>query len=199
MQSLFDFIITPKNERYDNKKYIDDSELLLNTEISDHRYVSRAGVVVSIPKSYKGEIKIKDEVILHHNVFRRWYDQYGVEKNSRSYFKENMYLVRPDQIFLYKRNNKWHAVDGYCFIKPIVSNNMFSDDKEIPFIGVAKYVDKKFNHIEKKDLVGFTPSSEYEFIIDGERLYRVLNNSICIKYERQGNEKEYNPSWTKGS
>ena len=51
--------------------------------------------------------------------------------------------------------------------------------------------------IEKEDLVGFTPSSEYEFIVGGERLYRVQTNEISIKYERQGNEKEYNPSWAK--
>ena len=49
----------------------------------------------------------------------------------------------------------------------------------------------------KEELVGFTPNSEYEFIIDGERLYRVLNKFITIKYEYQGNEEEYNPSWAK--
>ena len=54
---------------------------------------------------------------------------------------------------------------------------------------------KNLKDIYKEDLVGFTPSSEYEFIIDGERMYRVPTNSISIKYERQGNEKEYNPSW----
>jgi hypothetical protein len=27
-------------------------------------------------------------------------------------------------------------------------------------------------------------------------MYRVRIQSITIKYERQGNEKEYNPSWT---
>ena len=68
-------------------------------------------------------------------------------------------------------------------------------EKEIPYRGIIKYVDKQLKDIQKEDLVGFTPSSEYEFIIDGERLYRVLTNSISIKYERQGNEKEYNPSW----
>ena len=41
----------------------------------------------------------------------------------------------------------------------------------------------------------FTPGSEYEFIVDGEKLYRVPTNKITIKYEYQGNEKEYNPSW----
>jgi len=199
MQSIFNFIVKPKNERYDNKKYIDGKELLLNTEIFHHQYVSRRGIVLAIPRENNTNIKVNDEVIVHHNVFRRWYDQYGKEKNTKSFYKENEYFVQPDQIYLYKRNNKWYAPDGYCFIKPIVSNDIFSNDKEIPFRGIIKYVDKKLKDIQKEDLVGFTPSSEYEFIVDGERLYRVLTNSVSIKYERQGNEKEYNPSWTESS
>jgi hypothetical protein len=197
MQSIFDFIIKPKNKRYNNTKQIGDSELLLNSEISDHRYVSRSGIVLGLPKAEKTNIKIGDEVIVHHNVFRRWYDVRGVEKNSRAYYKEDKYFVRSDQIFLYKRNNQWHALKGYCFIKPIVSNNVI--EKEVPLRGIIKHVDKELSNIEKGDLIGFTPSSEYEFIIGGERLYRVPTNSISIKYERQGNEKEYNPSWTESS
>ena len=104
-----------------------------------------------------------------------------------------MYFVKADQIFLYKRNNKWNAPKGYCFIKPIKSNNII--EKEVPLRGIIKYVDKQLIDIQKEDLVGFTPMSEYEFIVDGERMYRVLTNSISIKYERQGTEKEYNPSW----
>ena len=199
MQSIFDFIIKPKNKRYNNTKQIGDSELLLNSEISDHRYVSRSGIVLGLPKAEKTNIKIGDEVIVHHNVFRRWYDVRGIEKNGRAYYKEDKYFVRPDQIFLYKQNNKWIAPDGYCFVKPIVSNNILLNEKEIPLRGIIKHVDKNLKDIYKEDLVGFTPSSEYEFIIDGERMYRVPTNSISIKYERQGNEKEYNPSWTESS
>ena len=195
MQSIFDFIIKPKNKRYNNTKQIGDSELLLNSEISDHRYISRSGIVLGLPKAEKTNIKIGDEVIVHHNVFRRWYDVRGIEKNGRAYYKEDKYFVRPDQIFLYKQNNKWIAPDGYCFVKPIVSNNILLNEKEIPLRGIIKHVDKNLKDIYKEDLVGFTPSSEYEFIIDGERMYRVPTNSISIKYERQGNEKEYNPSW----
>mgnify|MGYP001345249893 FL=1 len=199
MQSIFDFIIKPKNKRYNNTKQIDGSELLLNSEISNHQYVSRNGIVLGLPKAEKTNIKKGDEVIVHHNVFRRWYDVRGVEKNGRAYYKENKYFVRPDQIFLYKQNNKWITPDGYCFVKPIVSNNVLLNEKEIPLRGIIKYVDKNLKDIHKEDLVGFTPSSEYEFIIDGERLYRVPTNSISIKYERQGNEKEYNPSWAASS
>jgi hypothetical protein len=194
MQSISDFIIKPKNKRYNNTKQIGDSELLLNSEISDHRYVSRNAIVLATPLINKTDIKVGDEVIVHHNVFRRWYDVRGIERNSRSYYKEDKYFVKPDQIFLYKRNNKWHAPKGYCFVKPIISNNII--EKEVPLRGVIKHVDKDLVDIEKEDLVGFTPSSEYEFIVGGERLYRVQTNEISIKYERQGNEKEYNPSWT---
>ena len=195
MQSLFDFIIKPKKERYDNIKQIGDQELVLNSEISNHQYVSRIGIVLAIPKAEDTDIKVGDEVIIHHNVFRRWYDVRGIERNSRSYWEDNKYFVKSDQIFLYKRNNKWHAPKGYCFVKPIQSNNILLE-KEVPLRGIAKYVDKELKDINKNDLVGFTPSSEFEFVVDGERLYRVLTNSISIKYERQGNEKEYNPSWT---
>ena len=193
MQSLFNFIVKPKNERYDNKKYIDGQELLLNTEISDHRYVSRNGIVTAIPKSQETEIQVGDEVIVHHNVFRRWYDVRGKEKNSRSYYKEDEYFVTSDQIFLYKRNTDWQAPKGFCFVKPIESNDII--EKEVPLRGIIKYVDKELKDIQEEDLIGFTPMSEYEFIVDGERMYRVLTNSISIKYERQGTEREYNPSW----
>jgi len=195
MQSIYDFIIKPKYKRYTNTKQIGDSELLLNSEISDHRYVSRNGIVLGLPKAINTNIKIGDEVIVHHNVFRRWYNIRGIEKNSRSYYKEDKYFIRLDQIFLYKQNNKWIAPEGYCFVKPIVSNNVLLNEKEIPLRGIIKHVDKALKNIHKEDLVGFTPSSEYEFIVDGERLYRVPTNSISIKYERKGNEKEYNPSW----
>ena len=172
MQSIFNFIIKPKQERYDNKKYIDGKELILNSELADHRYVSRVGIVTALPKSEKTEIKVGDEVIVHHNVFRRFHDAKGIEKNSRSYWKEDKYFVTADQIFLYKRNNMWYAPKDYCFIKPIKSNNII--EKEIPLRGIVKYLNKNFNKIKVNDLVGFMPSGEYEFIVDGERLYRVL-------------------------
>jgi len=193
MQSLFNFIVKPKNERYDNKKYIDGQELILNSELADHRYVSRTGIVTSIPKSESTEIQVGDEVIVHHNVFRRWHDNRGKEKNSRSYYEEDKYFVNSDQIFLYKRNNKWSAPEGYCFLKPIESNDVI--EKEIPFRGIVKYLNQELDDIKVGDLVGFMPGGKYEFIIEGERLYRILTKFITIKYERQGTEKEYNPSW----
>ena len=199
MRSLFHFIVKPKNGRTNNKINVGEKELIVNTELQNHQYVNREGVVLNTPKNEKTDIKKGDEVIVHHNVFRRFYDVRGKEKNSKSYFDEETYFVDSGQIFLYKRNKKWYAPKNYCFIKPIKSNNIFSTNKEKPLMGIIKYSNKMLikNGIKEGSLVGFTPRSEYEFLIEDERLYRVTTDSIAIKYEYQGDEEEYNPSWGK--
>jgi len=196
MKSVYNFVVTPKGERYNNSKKVGDSELILNTEIFNHQYVNREAKVISTPIIGDTDIKPKDTVIVHHNVFRRWYNVKGVEKNSKAYFNEDTYFISHDQIFLYKRNDKWIAPKGYCFVKPLKAVDQFNIESEKPLQGIVKYSDGTVN---VNDLVGFRPSSEYEFIVDGERLYRVLSNFITIKYEYQGNEEEYNPSWAKSS
>ena len=192
MKSVYNFVVTPKGERYNNKKKIGDSELILNTEIYNHQFVNRTAIVKSIPLIGDTDIQPGDEVIVHHNVFRRWHNVKGIEKNSRSFFDEKTYLINQDQIFLYKRNDTWNAPKGYCFVKPLKARNPLNVDLEKPLQGIVKYSD---GTVEVNELVGFRPSSEYEFIVDGERLYRVLSNFITIKYEYQGDEEEYNPSW----
>jgi hypothetical protein len=195
MKAYKEFIISPIGKRYNNSAKIDDRELILNTEIFNHQFVNRKAKIIATPLLFQSPLKVGDEVIVHHNIFRRWHDVKGMERNSRSYIGDNRYLTSIDQIYLYKRKD-WKAIPGYSFVKPLVSIDKLSNDIERPLIGVIKYSDGTFN---KEELVGFTPNSEYEFIVDGERLYRVLNKFITIKYEYQGNEEEYNPSWAKSS
>ena len=196
MKAPFDFVIEPKGNRYNNTKKVGDKDLILNTEVFNHQFVNREAIVKSVPTAYNTKIKLGDTVIVHHNVFRRWLDVKGKEKNSKSYFNENTYLVKPDQIFLYKRQYDWLAMDGYCFVQPIKQRNSLDVETEEQCIGIVKYTDG----INKTgELVGFTPFSTYEFIIDGKRLYRVMNKFITIKYEYQGDEEAYNPSWAQSS
>ena len=195
MKSLYNFIIKPNGERYNNKKKIGDKELILNAEIYHHQYVNREAIVLETPVINNTLIKKGDIIIIHHNVFRRWHNINGVEKNSKNWLKKGIYAIYEDQIFAYKRNKNWETLKGYCFVKPIHSKNKFSNEKEQPLVGVMKYKDNNLSNISNGDLVGFTPDSEYEFIIDDERLYRVLTKEITIKYEYKGQEEEYNPSW----
>ena len=196
MKSVYNFVVTPIGKRYNNTKKVGDSELILNTEIFNHQYVNREAIVISTPIIGETNIEPGDTVIVHHNVFRRWHDLSGKEKNSKCFFNESTYLVNFDQIFLYKRDDTWIAPKGYCFVKPLKSTDNFDVDQEKPLQGIIKYSD---GTIEENTLVGFMPGSEYEFIVDGQRLYRVLSNFITIKYEYQGDEEEYNPSWAQSS
>ena len=196
MKGVFNFLVEPRGERYSNKKDNNGKELILNTELQNHSYTNRYAVVKAIPLVYETDIKEGDEVIVHHNVFRRFHDIRGVEKNSKSYYDENLYFVNMDQIFMYRSDDKkWIANDGYCFVKPLKETKAFADNYEKPLVGIIKYKDNKDSGFEVGDLIGFLPSSEYEFIIDGQRLYRIPNKFITIKYEYKGDEVEYNPSW----
>ena len=192
MNSIYSFIIKPKEKRYNNTKKVQNKNLILNTSIEDHNFVSRSAIVISVPKAFNTNIKPGDEIIVHHNVFRRFYDIQGNEKNSTNHFKENLYFCYLDQIFLYKQNNNWKATDGFCFVQPIKKqiDTIISEDNEEPLKGLVTYSDGVYS---KDTLVGFSPDSEYEFIIDKKRLYRVPIKSITIKYDIKGTEESYNP------
>jgi co-chaperonin GroES (HSP10) len=153
--------------------------------------------VVSVPIAYKTDIKVGDTVIIHHNVFRRFYDMKGKQKNSRSYFKEDLYFCSSDQIYLYKTDTEWKSFGDRCFIKPLKNIDHLKLDKERKLIGILKYGNDSLKELEINpgDLVGYTPFGEFEFIIEGQRLYCMKSNDIVIKYEYKGNEEEYSPSW----
>ena len=72
--------------------------------------INSTGVVKALPTVGDTNIQIGDEVILHHNVFRRWYNAHGIEKNSRSFIDENTYCVSRPDIF-YKHKDEWLAPD----------------------------------------------------------------------------------------
>tara|TARA_R110000868_G_scaffold44_1_gene579 strand:+ start:72 stop:698 length:627 start_codon:yes stop_codon:yes gene_type:complete len=198
MQSVFNFIVKPLGDRYNNKVKVDDKELILNTKIESFKSVNNLAEVVSTPLAYSTGIKKGDIVLIHHNVFRRFYDIRGNQKNSRAYFMDDLYFCDLDQIYLYKRENKWQTFGDRCFIKPLKNIDYLKLDKEQRLIGILKYGNDALNKlkINPGDLVGYTPFGEFDFIIDGERLYCMKSNDIVIKYEYKGDEAEYNPSWT---
>ena len=193
MKSLYQFIIKPLNKRYDNTKKINDKTFIVNTSIEDHQFVSKKALVVATPAAYATKINIGDELYVHHNIFRRYYDMKGREKNSSTYFKDNLYFAYPDQIYMY--NNKSHL--NYCFVKPILNKEYLENRKEQPNVGILKYGNSFLEALKIKPgaLVTFTPNSEFEFIINNERLYCMKSNDIALTHEYEGNEKEYNPSW----
>ncbi len=201
MKSVFDFIVIPDGKRYNNEVDVNGDKLIVNSSIENFKLINRTATVLTVPTAFETPIQEGDKVIIHHNVFRRYYNHQGKEVNSSKYFKDNMYFCQLDQIYLYKRMVQWHPFNNRCFVAPIVNKDDLDLSKEKKHLGILKHGNKSLEskNIKPGDIVGFTPNSEFEFVIDNELLYCMRTKDIVIKYENKTSETQYNPSWAKSS
>ena len=187
MNSTYDFLVTPLSERYQNTKKIGEVEVIINANIENFKSVSKLGKVISTPLILESDIKAGDIVCLHHNVFRRWYDVKGKERNSRGYFKDEMYFAGIDQVYLYHNGHEWKSFLDRCFVAPLKDQ----DQK-----GIIKYDNRLLNEkgISKEDVVSFKPDREFEFILNDQLLYCMKSKDILIKHGRKEDKEKHNNS-----
>lgn len=187
MRSPHGFLVSPVGDsRYNTKK----DGLIISTSKEDARNSNRFAEVVELPVNYSGPVQKGDTLVVHHNVFKYYNDIQGRERSGRSFIKDNLFLVEPDQWFMYKSTDgEWRTHDKYCFIEPKPLNNFWMAVPGIEYhlVGEVAYSNKQLESIgiNKGDMVGFMPESEYQFDIDGKTLYRMFTNHICIKIENE--------------
>lgn len=185
MRSPYNFVVRPVNgRRYDNVVDMGGIELITSVSLEDHTVSNRYAEVIETPISYTGEIEKGDILLVHHNVFKFYFDMKGRKKSGRSFFKDDLFFVDYDQFFLYNHNGKWKSHSDYCFIKPAEKEEhyLISSGTEQPLVGYVKYPDSILESIGLKegDKVSYLPHSEYPFEIDGEKLYRMKSNRVAI-------------------
>lgn len=186
MKSPFYFIVKPKEgKRYDNTKTIGGIEFITSTSEEDYKFSNRYAEVVEAPLGYTGPIVPGDTLLVHHNVFKFYNDIKGRQKSGKSFFKDDIFFIEPDQFFMYKHDEEWHAYDRYCFVKPLPVQDCYIKKplKEEPLMGIMAYPnDYLISHgISANDVICFKPDSEYEFTVDGEKMYRMFDHQITMK------------------
>ena len=186
MKSPYLFIAKPlDNKRYNNTKKIGDMDFITSTSEEDHVASNRFAEVVATPITYDGPIKPGDMMLVHHNVFKFYNDMYGRRQSGRSYFKDDLFFIEPDQFYLYHNGDQWNTHGRYCFTKPVSVEEyyMYKNTNEEPLVGEIKYSNDylKSQDVNPGDKVCFKPESEYEFEVDGEKLYRMYDHQITIK------------------
>lgn len=197
MRSVYDFIIKPVGKRYDNEVKVGEHTLITNSSIESFKHVNNIAEVVETPVAFATSIRKGDLIIVHHNVFRVFYDMKGIKKNSRSFLKDDLFFCAVDQVYLYKRTNTWKSFGDRCFVAPVKNKDFLSTDKVADLIGILKIGNSSLEEsgINPGDIVGFTPNSEWEFVVDNQIMYCMKSNDIVIKYGLDRNEEEYNSRW----
>ena len=197
MRSVYDFIIKPVGKRYDNEVKVGEHTLITNSSIESFKHVNNIAEVVETPVAFATPIRKGDLIIVHHNVFRVFYDMKGIKKNSRSFLKDNLFFCAVDQVYLYKRKDTWKSFGDRCFVAPVKNKDLLSTDKVADLIGILKIGNSSLEEsgINPGDIIGFTPNSEWEFVVDNQIMYCMKSNDIVIKYGLDRNEEEYNSRW----
>jgi hypothetical protein len=186
MKSPHYFVVRPYNgRRYDNIRKYGDNEFIISSSQEDHTVTNRVGVVDSVPLGYDGSIKPGDHIVVHHNVFRLYYDMKGRERSSWNHYKEDIFIVEMDQVFLYRDpNGEWQSPYPFCFVSPIDKDNEFGvsyDNSAYKILfGKIEYIPSNIV-LNKGDIVSFQPESEYEFRIDDKLMYRIKIRNLCLR------------------
>ena len=185
MKSPFYFIVKAiDGKRYNNTKTIGTVDFITSSSEENHKASNRNAVVCETPLNYNGPIQVGDILLVHHNVFKFYNDMKGRQKSGKSYFKDDLFFVDNDQFYMYKHKDKWFCHDRYCFVKPLKKQNsfIFKRGSEEPLMGNMAYVNKYLTSqgIKRGDTITFKPDSEYEFEVEGEKLYRMYDHQITL-------------------
>lgn len=177
------YVIVEIDNLYNNT----EGDIIVNDSIENVKNINRIATVISAPDFTI--LESGDKLIVHHNIFRKKYDVVGKQINSNFWIEGNKYFVPLSEIFMYKRDNDWIAIDPYCFVKPIKAD----EQEVVGFLlkenlhkgmvqhkGVVLYSNKELikNGVNKGDKVMFSKNSQYEFDVDGVLCYRMKTNDI---------------------
>jgi hypothetical protein len=198
------YLVVEVDEQYANEVSLKNgSSLVVNTTIESVEHINRIGKVVKSPDFVI--IEEGDEVLVHHNIFRKRNSQKGNEVQSDYFIKDNLFFVPLDEVFMYKRCGQWESLDPYCFVRPVKDDSevleadsdlLLPSNFEVGYkgykenIGEIVYPNKELSSmgLSKGDLVSFTDDSEYEFEVDGEILYRMKTSDVLAMLVCEGSE-----------
>ena len=186
LTSPFKIGITPKEgQQYVNELKVGNTELVVNTTIEDAVDVQRIGTVISLPFHYQGELKVGDDVVIHHNVFRITYNDKGIPMQSDFHFKDEVFFIPEDLIYMYIRDGRINAYNDNVFIEPIHYEDYWEGPKFLERQGVVKFTNEKLSNIGvlENTKIHFRKFCEYSFYIFGMHLYKMKNDRILAILE----------------
>mgnify|MGYP001223997258 CR=1 FL=1 len=191
-------LVRVENAYKDRIKLKNGVEIFLSSVIREVKDTIRYGKVIAVPDSLKDDLKVGDTLFFHHNIVGVTVMESGVHEIQSQFLidKENgVYRVPVDSMYplIYAKisDGEFSVWPGTCFVRPIFTKKydtfleIVDNKRERQHIGEVVYCDKEMesNGISPGDKVIFSNDSEYEFEINGEVLYCMLNRWILGKLD----------------
>lgn len=180
------FVIVEIDEAYKNE--VDG--IVVNSTIESVAHINRVARVVDSPAFTP--LKKGDYVVVHHNMFRLRNGISGKKLPSNYHLEGNKYFIPLVEVFMYKRDKDWIALNPFVFVKPIEydnevingftitkgESNSYKGRKKLR--GIIKYPNEELlkKGVKVGDEIVFSYYSEYEFNIEGETLYKMATKDI---------------------
>ena len=186
--SVYQTLIKPKDDqRYNTTKNIGGGDWVVHTSISDKdgREVNRIGIVTGLPL-IDTQYEIGDEVLVHHNVFRQFWNQKGKLQNSNASLGHNGFSAWIDQIYAFRKpGEEWTMLGDNILVYPVIDEEKVLVTHFKPLHGTLAVGNTETSKIGLKpgERLLFTPNSEHKYEVDDKLHYRMRTKDIAY-YER---------------
>ena len=171
---------------------LNGKELFLDTSFNELKLARQYGTVVALPvglpKGLKLDVKVGDKVYCHHFLTSE-------ENRVKFHDDEKVFSIHWTYMYARVRKGKLKMLHQWNFVKQKVEDesNYISDSgiylkpeaEDVELHGYVEYMndDLKKLGVKKGDEVVFSENSEYDMIIEGEKLLRMRNFDILAKVE----------------
>lgn len=183
------YLIVELDRAYDNEVNLSNGDnFIVNSTIENVSHINRVAKVVSAPDYTI--LKKGDDVVVHHNIFRLRNDVRGNTVPSNFSIGDNRYIVPLTEVFMYRRDKDWIAIDPYCFVEPILAEkegdffqmglSEISYKGWLNHVGIIRYPNQQLlsQGLKEGDRVLFSENSEYEFNIEDRLYYKMSTKDI---------------------
>tara|TARA_A100000172_G_scaffold77977_1_gene62987 strand:+ start:125 stop:703 length:579 start_codon:yes stop_codon:yes gene_type:complete len=192
MRPIRDYYFIKVEKIHEDTIIVNGKELFMDTSFDELKHARQYGTVVALPvglpKGLKLDVKVGDKVYCHHFLTSE-------ENRVKFHDDEKIFSIHWTYMYARVRKGKLKMLHQWNFVKQkvedesnYVSNSgiyLKPEAEDIELHGYVEYMNKDLKKlgVKKGDEVVFSENSEYDMIIEGEKLLRMRNFDILAKVE----------------
>ena len=192
MQAMRQFVVRVDNKFTNEIKLKNGVSLILDTKFEPHKHRAFWGEVVELPLKGGGSVSIGDKLYFHHSIIF----------NENYQIADDLFLVAFDEnggynslCYAYEHDGTIHTLGDFIFLTPPPKEEVKSEsglflgfEKKVEDRGYIKYMNELGDELGVSigDLVGFSPNSDCDFLINDEKLWRMRLQDLTVVYEQAG-------------